>query len=348
MQVILDKYAKDTFCVLDPFLGSGTVLYECLRKNISGFGVELNASAYYMAKVYELATLNLSEKQVLLKQIDEIIEQATRFDHFAQILIQNIHTNPYPQIKDILSTLVVLMDVFQNGFLVKYLHEKWLFLKKIILELPPCTRAIKAIHGDARHLPLENESVDMVLTSPPYINVFNYHQNYRASVELLGYNVLTIAKSEFGANRKHRGNRLLTVIQYCIDMALTLKEICRVSKMGARLVFVVGRESNVLGYSFYNSALIHRIALEVLGLSFLLRQERMYKNRYGKMIYEDIIHLTKNKILEVSDDLITTQARKIAINALYSKYYLDNPNKILLEEAIKSANKVNPSEIFHA
>ncbi len=114
------------------------------------------------------------------------------------------------------------------------------------------------------------------------------------------------------------------------------------------MVFVVGRESNVLGYSFYNSALIHRIALEVLGLSFLLRQERMYKNRYGKMIYEDIIHLTKNKILEVSDDLITTQARKIAINALYSKYYLDNPNKILLEEAIKSANKVNPSEIFHA
>ncbi|WP_199766261.1 hypothetical protein [Helicobacter heilmannii] len=295
--------------------------------------------------MYELATLNLSEKQVLLKQIDEIIEQATRFDHFAQILIQNIHTNPYPQIKDILSTLVVLMDVFKNGFLVKYLHEKWLFLKKIILELPHCTRAIKAIHGDARHLPLENESVDMVLTSPPYINVFNYHQNYRASVELLGYNVLTIAKSEFGANRKHRGNRLLTVIQYCIDMALTLKEICRVSKMGARLVFVVGRESNVLGYSFYNSALIHRIALEVLGLSFLLRQERMYKNRYGKMIYEDIIHLTKNKILEVSDDLITTQARKIAINALYSKYYLDNPNKILLEEAIKSANKVNPSEI---
>ncbi len=49
VQVILDKYAKDTFCVLDPFLGSGTVLYECLRKNISGFWVELNASAYYMA-----------------------------------------------------------------------------------------------------------------------------------------------------------------------------------------------------------------------------------------------------------------------------------------------------------
>lgn len=33
----------------------------------------------------------------------------------------------------------------------------------------------------------------LLITSPPYINVFNYHQKYRRSVEALGYDVLAIA-----------------------------------------------------------------------------------------------------------------------------------------------------------
>ena len=36
--------------ILDPFAGSGTVLYECARKNISAYGIELNISAYLMSK----------------------------------------------------------------------------------------------------------------------------------------------------------------------------------------------------------------------------------------------------------------------------------------------------------
>lgn len=41
----------------------------------------------------------------------------------------------------------------------------------------------------------------------------------------------------------------MTVIQYCIDMALSFKEVIRTCRDGARMIYVVGRESNVLGYS---------------------------------------------------------------------------------------------------
>lgn len=56
------------------------------------------------------------------------------------------------------------------------------------------------------------------------------------------------------------------------------------------MIYVVGRESSVLGYSFCNSELIYNIGKEIFDLKLLLRQERVFKNRYGQMIYEDIIH----------------------------------------------------------
>ncbi|HRF93979.1 MAG TPA: hypothetical protein PLZ51_02230, partial [Aggregatilineales bacterium] len=81
--------------------------------------------------------------------------------------------------------------------------------------MPYSTMPIDVILADARAMPVPQQSIDFVLTSPPYINVLNYHQQYRTSIESFGYNILQIAKSEIGSNRKHRSNRFLTVIQYC-------------------------------------------------------------------------------------------------------------------------------------
>jgi DNA modification methylase len=121
----------------------------------------------------------------------------------------------------------------------------WAKLKARILGLPETHSSIRLLNCDARLIPLEEGEVDFVITSPPYINVFNYHQKYRRSVEALGWDLLRVAQSEIGANRKHRQNRFLTVIQYCLDMTDVLSELKRVCKEGSRLVMIVGRESNV-------------------------------------------------------------------------------------------------------
>lgn len=131
-------------------------------------------------------------------------------------------------------------------------------------------------------------------------------------------------------------------------MALSLNEAIRVCKNGSRMIYVVGRESSVLGYSFCNSELIYNIGKEIFDLKLLLRQERVFKNRYGQMIYEDIIHF-ENKKCKISEDEIIEKARMIAIKSLKKKLEIvpTTKNTVFLTEAISKALKVKESEVAY-
>ena len=82
------------------------------------------------------------------------------------------------------------------------MKKSWQKIKKYLIGLPYSEAKIHAELGNAKHISLNNDYADLLITSPPYINVFNYHQKYRRSVEELGFNVLNIAKGEIGSNRK--------------------------------------------------------------------------------------------------------------------------------------------------
>ena len=163
---------------------------------------------------------------------------------------------------------------------------------------------------------------------------------------MLGYDVLKIARSEFGSNRKNRSNRFLTVVQYCIDMAIALREAGRVCKQDARLIYVVGRESKVLGISFCNSELIFLIATEILGYKCLLRQERAFKNRYGKNIVEDILHFSRGVQVRNDIDAVEQEARQLAVDFLLAKVKATakSDTVALLREAVEKASFVMKSE----
>ena len=72
----------------------------------------------------------------------------------------------------------------------------------------------------------------------------------------------------------------------------------------------------------------------------------MFKNRFGQIIYEDILHFFNNKSQNLTSSEIISKARNIAIDIIQEKINLsnDNPNKPLLVEALKKASKVKPSE----
>ena len=315
---------------------------------ISAYGVELNVSAFWMAKTYECSNLSLMERWRIVAEVDKIISLIPNNKNILDYILQGIKRNDDIMVTNILSTLVIVMDVYKNAITIELVNIKWEWLKNLILTLPYSEEKICVNRGDSRNIALNDSVADMVITSPPYINVFNYHQKYRRSVEALGYDVLKIARSEFGANRKNRGNRFLTVIQYCIDMALSLNEAIRVCKNGSRMIYVVGRESSVLGYSFCNSELIYNIGKEIFDLKLLLRQERVFKNRYGQMIYEDIIHF-ENKKCKISEDEIIEKARMIAIKSLKKKLEIvpTTKNTVFLTEAISKALKVKESEVAY-
>ncbi len=347
IETLLNSYAHDEDIVLDPFAGSGTTLYEAGRKGLSAYGAELNPSAYYMAKTYELINRTRPERQALIHAIDQILTTISNAEKILPTIIAAIQNNRNTDLANLLSTLIILMDLFNNELSVSQLQKKWDGLKGIVLEVPFSSAPIKINMGDSRYLNYEDDMATLLITSPPYINVFNYHQKYRRSVEALGYDVLTIAKNELGSNRKNRGNRLLTVIQYCIDMALSFDEAIRTCRDGARMIYVVGRESNVLGYSFCNSKLIFEIATQIFELPFLLRQERVFRNRFGQLIYEDILHFENSKTeFSLCDEEIISAARSIAVKMLFEKAqrFPDSKNIGFIAEAIKKSDKINRSE----
>lgn len=347
IETLLSNYAHDEDIVLDPFAGSGTTLCEAGRKGLSAYGMELNASAYYMAKTYELINRTIPERQSLILAIEHILATVSDTGKILPTITSAIQRNKNTDLANLLSTLIILMDLFNNEQSVSLLQKKWDGLKRIVLEIPFSPAAIKIEMGDSRSLNCEDDTATLLITSPPYINVFNYHQKYRRSVEALGYDVLAIAKNEFGSNRKNRGNRLLTVIQYCIDMALSFEEAIRACKDGSRMIYIVGRESNVLGYSFCNSKLIFEIATQIFELPFLLRQERVFKNRFGQLIYEDILHFenTKTGAYPSSEEIISA-ARSIAVKMLFEKaqLYPDSENVGFIVEAIEKSERINRSE----
>jgi len=302
IECILNAYCLPDSVVLDPFVGSGTVLYEAAALGLSGFGFEINPSAWSFSKLYEFVNVPPAVRDEFISELRTRIEQ-----EFPIIILSD---NPLPigvveqktinveqSISDgakiLFNALLVTLDIYNNEISGEFVQSKFNSLAELVRGLPYSIRQIKADLQDARALPMQSKSVDFVVTSPPYINVFNYHQNYRRSVEVLGWDLLRVARSEIGSNRANRGNRFYTVVQYCIDMANVIQEIARVLKTDGRAVLIVGHESKVLGTPFYNADIVEHIALQSERFDILPRQKRLFTNRYGEVIREDVLKLRR-------------------------------------------------------
>ena len=150
VEALLSHYAQDGDVVIDPFAGSGTTLCEAARKGISAYGMELNASAYYMAKTYELANKSLPERKVLIDSVEQILTSISKTDEILPTITRAIQQNNPSALSALLSTLIILIDLFNNELSISLLHTKWTGLKKTVLEIPFSTAQIKVDMGDSR------------------------------------------------------------------------------------------------------------------------------------------------------------------------------------------------------
>ncbi|PIQ84562.1 MAG: hypothetical protein COV75_01565 [Candidatus Omnitrophica bacterium CG11_big_fil_rev_8_21_14_0_20_63_9] len=140
--------------------------------------------------------------------------------------------------------------------------------------------------GDARKLDIEDGSMDLVLTSPPYLNAIDYMRCSKFSLVWMGHSVSelrqirgesvgTEALSEQALDApwvkmliKQLGlkpalsNRDYSLLaRYVWDMGSALAEVSRVLRNGGRAVYVVG-DSTVRGTFIRNSAIIAAVAGE--------------------------------------------------------------------------------------
>lgn len=155
--------------------------------------------------------------------------------------------------------------------------------------------AARARGGDARRMPLRSKSVDLVLTSPPYLNAIDYMRSSKFSLVWMGRSVgelRRIRSASVGAEvgmyeetdgvkrvmscldlRPRLGRRDEAVLaRYIHDMRRIVGETARVLSSGGRAVYVVG-ENTVRGTFVRNSRIVEKIALEA-GLRPASRRSR--------------------------------------------------------------------------
>lgn len=308
---ILETFASEGNVVVDPFSGSGTVLLESASKSLSCYGFEVNPAAYAMSKFFSLSNL-LPHDRVELSfsykhKINKLLADYGGLPTYTpQSSFRDSYTNLLHFSRDLFSetlapgerllainTLFTAED-YRNGDVATTITKAAKYITDCLSHLPYTVEPISAHLQDARllhkHCPVP---VDLILTSPPYINVFNYHQNHRAIIESLGWDILAIAQSEIGSNRKNRGNRFKTVVQYSLDMELTLKSFWHSLRRDGTVIMVIGKQSNVRKTPFYNGKMVMDIAQKLGVFHDVQNYTRTFSNKFGADIKEDIIVLKK-------------------------------------------------------
>jgi DNA modification methylase len=151
--------------------------------------------------------------------------------------------------------------------------------------------------GDARMLPLDDETVDLVITSPPYLNAIDYLRGHKLSLVWMGHqidDVRTLRSTNIGAevsnidliadetiaatlqkmcDLERVSNRTQGMLaQYAKDIRDILKEIERVLVKDGKAVFVVGN-STLRGNFISNSSALTFLAKKI-GLSLVSTRTR--------------------------------------------------------------------------
>ena len=362
IEYMLSCFSKPGMTIADPFLGSGTVLLESIRKGLPCIGYELNPSAFFMSKFFEYAKLDKEKRGVLLSRFDSLIDTLlssyskdlpvyTKSDDyrvsychllsFAKDVKNNSTKADWP----FLINVLFLCEKDKKKSLYDSIRGNYAIMKNNLLSLPVAANKVEVYLGDARSLGgAFPQSIDLILTSPPYINVFNYHQNYRGIIECFDFDVLKVAESEFGSNRKNRTNRFRTVVQYTMDMGDTILSASKSLVVNGRIVLVVGRVSKVRNTPFYNSKIIESIIEIIPELKIEGRSERQFMNRFGEIIVEDIIIATK--VSPSESNLSSSVFKELGLQQISDAIsYADSSVKEELMDVIVNSDKIHVSPL---
>ena len=156
--------------------------------------------------------------------------------------------------------------------------------------------ATHVYEGDARHLDLRNGSVDLVVTSPPYLNAIDYLRCSKFSLVWMGHSVgeirrlrSTLVGTEVGMNAREDQDiqRILAELKlqpelaprqeailarYIYDLQRVVGETSRVLGDNGTAVYVVG-ENTVRGTFIRNAMIVEAVASNA-GLRCTARRSR--------------------------------------------------------------------------
>ncbi|MBT9131379.1 MAG: hypothetical protein DDT41_01685 [candidate division WS2 bacterium] len=282
--------------VLDPFIGSGTTAVEAQLLGINCVGIDISPLCVLQSKVKIEA---LDVLQEIIKCKEEVTNRMglTLFNLENKSLDEAIESIPDEKVKDFykMARLVAISDEARRGrefskALLKNLElmissvKDYVDIKKE-LNLNLGKMDIKV--GDSRKLPLDSESIDGIITSPPYSIALDYVANDAHAFKALGYSLPEIREEFIGV----RGKGQVKINLYNEDMKESLKEMFRVLKPNKYAVIVIGN-ATYLGNEIKTVEFTITHA-EKIGLKLVRNIDKIIFGLYNVMQKENILIFQK-------------------------------------------------------
>jgi len=265
--------------VLDPFVGSGTTPLTCMELGLKSIGIDASPLAVLVAaaktRIYSAQELSESMEKLLgsschdLSGIDNLspltrrafppetlrqvislrncIKRLENPDHrlFYTLCLMNAAMKASYAKKDgsvikiVKRPLPRLLPLF-----TKFANEMISDVRRVRLNSEPADIYL----GDARRLEqIPDESIDAVITSPPYLNKIEYTRVYEIEIELFvpGHSP-DMVRSYIGMTPRERASLLIdaedlpdSAVTYLKDIETSLLEMYRVLKKNGHAAIVV-------------------------------------------------------------------------------------------------------------
>lgn len=294
---LFDDYMQIEGLFLDPFSGVGTAPIVASQRgmpalglDISPLGISVGNGKMSTATVEDVnSVLSTLTIQTYTPPINQYYLNKAYTEEVVRQLLSLRDTIRSEAIDDdvrgflevcLLNITDKFADAKKDGGFLRYFERQkpedvLAFFKSVCLDLaqdlstPPPTPKPQFQLADARSIPCQNESVANVITSPPYLNRYDYTRIYALELAMLGLEdeqVRSIRKetlkSHVEAVHRHHpelNSSLLSAVQrdiserelsnpqiptmisgYFHDMAWNIQEIARVLKPGGFAAYVVG------------------------------------------------------------------------------------------------------------
>ncbi len=141
VECLLEAYCPREAVVLDPFVGSGTVLLEAATLGLPALGYEINPSAWSFSKVYEFANLPRTSREQVIAELHRAIKVEFPIIIFRdptlaleeiEASIVNIGKSISSTAKILCNALVVLLDVYSGPISSDLVQNTFLSLSALV------------------------------------------------------------------------------------------------------------------------------------------------------------------------------------------------------------------------
>jgi ubiquinone/menaquinone biosynthesis C-methylase UbiE len=260
--------------ILDPMSGSGTANIEAALMGINSYAIDVSPFCQFMTKTkYESLLINnyvlhlvkgKSEQLFKFFTVDKIFEQLEKIRDREKLKVYN------------LALLAYLDAMGYSKRVVKSTHEQ--LFKKVLnryietvcnfINNPYFNRGELGVvqvlpNSNALDLELEDNSIDGVVTSPPYSFAIDYVKNDEPQLEYLDYSVNELKSKMIGLRGKNKNECLNNYFQ---DIEKVCYEIHRVLKNGKIFIMIIGSNTNQTGGIHLEDSVIESCKKVGLGL----------------------------------------------------------------------------------